>query len=77
MTIIYFIAGAHKCLINEISHTKTSLVYRSLRCQHNYTSELVEYNEDFCIIVVKIEICNSKRTIEALPLAQGPFLKQF
>lgn len=76
MAITHFIAGAHRCLINEFPHTRAGPFERFLKWQRLNAPEFVEKDEDLRKAVAKMEIRDNKRAIEVPPAAPGPFFRQ-
>lgn len=67
MAIIYIIANAHKCLINEFPHTRAGPFERILLWQRTNASTLVALNEDLQRMIEKMEArklkCVAKKAI--------------
>ena len=76
MAITHFIAGAHKCLINEFPHTRAGPFERFLKWQRLHAPEFVEKDDDLRKAVDKMEIRDNKRAIEVPPAAPGLFSRQ-
>ena len=75
MAITHFIAGAHKCLINEFPNTRAGPLERFLRWQRVNAPELVARDEDLQKAIEKMEGCELKR-VAANPAHQfGPASK--
>jgi hypothetical protein len=64
MAITHFIAGAHRCLINEFPHTRAGPFDRFLRWQRLNAPALVAQDEDLQRAMDKLEIRDWKRTSE-------------
>ena len=77
MAMTHFIAGAHKCLINEFPHTRAGPFERFLRWQRLNAPELVEKDDDLRRAIEKMEIRDNKRAAEASSYYQGPPSKQY
>ena len=69
MAITHFIAGAHKCLINEFPNTRAGPLERFLRWQRMNAPELVARDEDLQKAIEKMEGRELKR-VAADPLHQ-------
>lgn len=76
MAITHFIAGAHRCLINEFPHTRAGPFERFLRWQRFNAPELVEHDEDLRRAVEKMEIRDNKRGTDSIFQAQTNPTKQ-
>ena len=76
MAITHFIAGAHKCLINEFPHTRAGPFERFLRWQRHNAPELVEKDEDLRRAIDKMEIRDNKRMAESMPQSSRDQHKQ-
>ena len=61
MAISHFIAGAHKCLINEFPNTRAGPFERFLRWQRLHAPELVARDEDVQKALEKVETRELKR----------------
>ena len=61
MAITHFIAGAHKCLINEFPNTRAGPFERFLRWQRLHAPELVARDEDVQKALEKVETRELKR----------------
>lgn len=61
MALTHFIAGAHKCLINEFPYTREGPFERFLRWQRTNAPELVARDEDLFKAVEKMENRELKR----------------
>ena len=61
MAINHFIAGAHKCLINEFPNTRAGPFERFLRWQRLHAPELVARDEDMQKALEKVETRELKR----------------
>lgn len=55
MTLTHFIAGVHKCLINEFPYTKAGPFERFLRWQRLNAPEFVARDEDLQKAIAKAE----------------------
>lgn len=77
MAITHFIAGAHRCLINEFPHTRAGPFERFLRWQRLHAPELVELDDDLRCAIEKMEIRDNKRAAEMTPHHQRPPHKPF
>ena len=64
MAITHFIAGAHKCLINEFPYTRAGPFERFLRWQRLNAPELVARDEDLQKAIEKMETRELKRAAE-------------
>ena len=64
MAISHFIAGAHKCLINEFPHTRAGPFERFLRWQRTNAPALVALDEDLRRAIEKMEERELKRATE-------------
>jgi hypothetical protein len=64
MAITHFIAGVHRCLINEFPHTRAGPFDRFLRWQRLNAPALVAQDEDLQRAMDKLEIRDRKRTSE-------------
>lgn len=64
MALTHFIAGAHKCLINEFPYTRAGPFERFLRWQRTHAPELVAQDEDLFKAVEKMETRELKRAAE-------------
>ena len=64
MAISHFIAGAHKCLINEFPNTRAGPFERFLRWQRLNAPELVARDEDLQRAIEKVETRELKRGAE-------------
>lgn len=72
MAITHFIAGAHRCLINEFPNTRAGPFERFLRWQRLNAPELVEGDEDLRRAIEKMEIRDNKRAAEMSAYPQRP-----
>jgi hypothetical protein len=77
MAITHFIAGAHRCLINEFPNTRAGPFERFLRWQRLHAPELVELDDDLRRAIEKMEIRDNKRAAEMSPHHQRPPHKPF
>ena len=73
MAISHFIAGAHKCLINEFPHTRAGSFERFLRWQRLNAPEAVAGDEDMRRAIEKIETKDLKRTAQEGTTMQPKF----
>lgn len=64
MAITHFIAGAHKCLINEFLNTRAGPLERFLRWQRTNALELVARDEDLQKAIEKVGHRELKRSAE-------------
>jgi hypothetical protein len=64
MAITHFIAGAHRCLINEFPHTRARPFDKFLRWQHLNAPTVVAQDEDLQRAMDKLKIRDRKRTAE-------------
>ena len=76
MAITHFIAGAHRCLINEFPHTRAGPFDRFLKWQRLNAPEFVENDEDLRKAVEKMELRDNKRAIDAPPATSGSSFRQ-
>ena len=67
MAITHFIAGAHKCLINEFPHTQAGPFEQFLWWQRLNAPELVEKDEDLRRAIDKMETRDNTRVVESMP----------
>lgn len=72
MAITHFIAGAHRCLINEFPNTRAGPFERFLRWQRLNAPGLVEEDDDLRRAIGKMEIRDNKRTAEMSSHIQRP-----
>ena len=64
MALTHFIAGAHKCLINEFPHTRAGPFERFLRWQRHNAPGVVEQDDDLRRAIEKLETRDNKRATE-------------
>lgn len=76
MAINHFIAGAHKCLINEFPNTRAGPFERFLRWQRLNASELVARDADLQKTIEKMEMRGLKHADEEGAEIQGPSRRQ-
>ena len=67
MAITHFIAGAHKCLINQFPHTRAVPFERFLWWQRLNAPELAEKDKDLRRANDKMEIRDTKHVAETMP----------
>lgn len=72
MALTHFIAGAHKCLINEFPYTRAGPFERFLRWQRLHAPELVARDEDLQKAIEKSENRELKREAEEAAQHQRP-----
>ena len=76
IAITHFIAGAHKCLINEFDTTQAGPFERFLRWQRLHAPGLVAQDEDLQRAIKKLDNKDLKRSAEEGSRAQGPIRRQ-
>lgn len=75
MALIHFIAGAHKCLINEFPYIRAGFFERFLRWQRTNAPEVVARDEDILKAMEKMEIQELKRAVNGAAEHNLPPLK--
>ena len=77
MAITHFIAGAHRCLINEFPNTRAGPFERFLRWQRLNAPELVAGDDDLRRAIEKMDIRDNKQAAEGSLQPHRPHHQSF
>lgn len=72
MAITHFIAGAHKCLINEFPYTRAGPFERFMRWQRTHAPGLAAMDDDLQKAIGKVETKELKRDAQEATQHQRP-----